>query len=89
MSGAEDQHESREKRQQQDEEDQEDGGSLSNKPDEAEQLKVVPCNKHVHSSCLMERSKWKACITGQNVRGFCRTHEAQHKLVMPVKNSAL
>ena len=37
----------------------------------------------------MERSKWKACITGQTVRGFCRTHEAQYKLAMPVRNSAL
>ena len=37
----------------------------------------------------MERSKWKACVTGQHVRGFCRTHEAQHKLAMPVKNRSL
>lgn len=52
-------------------------------------LKTVQCTKHVHSSCLMERSKWRSCIIGSTVRGFCRTHEPQYKLAMPVKNVAL
>ena len=37
----------------------------------------------------MERSKWNAVIKGAEVRGFCRSHESQYKVVAKSMNSTL
>ena len=47
----------------------------SDRGEQEQEFNTISCTKHVHSSCLMERSKWKSCVIGQQVRGFCRAHE--------------
>jgi len=37
----------------------------------------------------MERSKWKSCVLGDSIRGFCRSHESQFKQAATTKNAVL
>jgi hypothetical protein len=37
----------------------------------------------------MERSKWKACVSGDHIRGFCRSHELHYKQALKPRNFVL